>query len=99
MTAKITIGQTSFSVTYDLVTFERLARTVSDCEASIDVSQIANCDSFTILEHCLILRFIEQYGIGYLSALCEYINWSLPVHSQILEVAQAFRDAAPKIAA
>lgn len=99
MLAKITIHNTSFSVTYDLATFERLARTVSDSEASIDVSQIANCDSFTILEHCLILRFIEQYGIGYLSALCEYINWSLPIHEQIMQVAQAFRDTPRKIAA
>lgn len=99
MNARITIGQTSFSVTYNLETFERLARTVSDCEASIDIQAIANCDSFTILEHCLILRFIEVYGIGYLSALCEFVNFNLPVHSQILEVAQAFKDAARKIAA
>lgn len=99
MNAKITIHRTSFSVSYSLETFERLARTVSDCEASVNIPSIANCDSFTILEHCLILRFIEQYGIGYLSALCEYINWSLPVHSQIIEVAQAFKDTLRKIAA
>lgn len=93
MTAKVTIGLTELTVAYNLQTFERLTNVLSDKDCSIDVPCIANCDQFTILEHLLILRIAERNKLNvknFLSALCEFMNWSLPVHLQILEVENEF---------
>lgn len=96
MKAKVTIGLTELPVRYELQTLERLANVLSDSDCSVDIPAIANCDSFTLLEHLLILRIAENRGLNvksFLSALCEFMDYSLPVHLQILETEKAFLDA------
>lgn len=93
MTAIITIGKTQLKVAYNLQTFERLSRVLSDSDCLVDIPAIANCNSFTLLEHLLILRIAEKRGLNvksFLSALSEFINWDVPVHLQILEVEREF---------
>lgn len=95
MNAKIKIGLTVLPVSYNLQTFERLTKVLSDSECSVEIPAIANCDQFTLLEHLLILRIAEKNRLevkGFLSALCEFINWDMPVHLQILETEKAFKD-------
>jgi hypothetical protein len=96
MKAEITIGLTVLPVKYNLETFERLTKVLSDSDCSVDIPEIASCDSFTVLEHLLILRIAEKNSLNvksFLSALCEFVDFSLPVHLQILETEKEFKDA------
>lgn len=96
MKAQIKIGLTELQVAYNLQTFERLTKVLSDSDCTVDVPAIANCDSFTVLEHLLILRIAEKNRLNvksFLSALCEFVDFSLPVHLQILDTEKEFMDA------
>lgn len=97
MNAIIIIGLTELTVAYNLQTFERLTNVLSDKDCSVNIPAIANCDSFTLLEHLLIIRIAERNRLNiksFLSALCEFMDYSLPVHLQILETERAFLDTA-----